>query len=414
MKEEKMSINKDNKEIVLISDIGGTNVRFALYTEGQTTPLVFDGKYKCTEFSSFEHAVQYYLSDKNVKPTLCVAGAAGNLDEVTGEILSSNTPWCASKPKLLARMPYLKDVCIVNDFALQGWALTEMDETQYRAMFSDKHMVDLSNGNIVVIGPGTGLGTCLIKQSGPDSQMIYTSEAGHSTMPHVDFDNPKDNADRDIVLSALKDFYAKKQGTKPITEHIVSGTGLVNVYQALKYGYIPDKKGEKMQAQEIEKLAQNGDEIALRTFKIFNAYLGAHAGSLAATEKADKIFFCGGLMASDWVVEQLEQSSDFKHQFQTRAGMTRAMEQVQFVASKDRDMAVLGALVRSKRLIEEIQLKQEERKSCKDMCVALTILNAFIEKEYPELRPEMERLQSAVEQVKRARMHQMREGHYLA
>lgn len=384
------------KEVVLISDIGGTNVRFGLYTEEQTEKVDFDGKYKCSEFRSFEEAVQFYLSEKETKPTLCVIGAAGNMDEFTGEILSTNTPWKASVPKLKAKCPFFKHIRMVNDFALQGWALSEMTTEQYRPVFAKRNIPDLKTGKIVVIGPGTGLGTCLIMQDRQKPQTIYTSEAGHSTMPHVDFGNEKDNADRDLLLCVLKKHYAQKE-QKPITEHIVSGTGITNVYHAFRDGVIPTFKKDRLASEKIEELAKKGDEIALKTFKFFNAYLGAHAGSMAATTKTDNIFFCGGLMASDWVVEQLENTPEFMKQFTDRAGMSDAMHQVRFVASTYRDMSTLGAIVRAKHLIEVTTAEQETQRANQNILLTLSALQAFVSEHCPEAMKNVQRVAKAIE-----------------
>lgn len=401
--------NQSNKEIVLICDIGGTNVRFGLYTEGQKDNVNFDGKYKCDEFTSFESAVLHYLEGKKLKPTLCVIGAAGNIDEYNGEVLTTNTPWKASVSKLKAKCPYFKHVRLVNDFALQGWALSELTSDQYRSIIKKDTPMTLTQGQVVIIGPGTGLGTCLILQDGKHPQTIYTSEAGHSTMPHVDFGNKADNEDNASLLRILKEYYATK-GQTPITEHIVSGTGISNVYHAFKDGKIPTEKSERVPSEKIEELAKGNaekgikpDETALKTFKFFNAYLGAHAGSMAATTKTQKIFFCGGLMASDWVIKQLEESKDFKKQFVSRAGMTEAMKTVSFAASLYRDMATLGAVSRAKHLIETTKSEQEKRQANRDIISSLAILQEVINnmgsteaiKYFRKVRNSIERYQDA-------------------
>lgn len=381
-----------NKEIVLICDIGGTNVRFGLYEEGQKGNVDFDAKYKCSEFTSFEEAVSTYLSTKSKKPTLCVIGAAGNIDEYNGEVLTTNTPWKASTSKLRQQCPFFKHIRLVNDFALQGWAVEELTRAQYRSVFStSEQQKNLKEGSLVLIGPGTGLGTCLILQDRKHPRTIYTSEAGHSTMPHVDF-NPKpgeistatavkqaekDNRDNQILLTALKKYYAKK-GQVPVTEHIVSGTGITNVYHAFRDGVIPSEKSQRVPSERIEELAKNGDPIALKTFKFFNAYLGAHTGTLAATTKTQKIFFCGGLMASDWVIAQLEKSAEFKRQFIFRAGMTDAMKTVSFSASLYRDMATLGAVSRAKRLIAVTKAEEAKRQATTDIVRSLAVLGEVV------------------------------------
>lgn len=384
------------KETVLISDIGGTNVRFGIYQEGQTEIVNFDGKYKCNEFQSFEEAVLFYLKEKHTKPTLCVIGAAGNIDEYAGEVLSTNTPWKANISKLKAKCPFFKHIRLVNDFALQGWALSEMNSSQFRQMFHTPAPIDLTNEKIVVIGPGTGLGTCLIMQNEKKEQAIYTSEAGHSTIPYVDFNNATDNADRDRLLQILKEYYTKKN-QKPVTEHLVSGTGITNIYHAFKDGFIPLQKEQCLSAEQIEELAKANDKIALKTFYFFNAYLGAHSGTLAAATKTDTIFFCGGLMASPWVLNQLEKSSVFMQQFTARAGMSEAMEQVHFVASLYRDMSTLGAVVRAKKLIAKTKNEQEKNRANKNILYALAILELFAHEHCPEALKNVRKVKAAIQ-----------------
>ncbi len=394
-----MTLNS-SKEIVLICDIGGTKVRFGLYTEGQEGTVEFDKEYKCLEFKSFEEAVQTYLDTKKEKPTLCVIGAAGSLNEYTGEVLTTNTPWKASVPKLKAKFPLIKHFRLVNDFALQGWALPELTPDQYRPLFTKEKSVDLTRGKIVVIGPGTGLGTCLILQDRNHEQQVFTSEAGHSTMPHVDFRNDFDNATNIRLLHILKNHYTTK-GQHPITEHIVSGTGITNVYHALKDGYIPVDKKVRIPSEKVEELAQKGDEIALQTFKIFFAYLGAHAGTMAATTLTENIFFCGGLMASPWVLEQLEHSVDFKEQFVSRAGMTDAMKTVRFEASLYRNMATLGAVVRAKHLIETTNNEEEKNKATHDVVTSLATLQELIDKQCPHVRRNFNKVKKAIEYMQK-------------
>lgn len=412
--------NPTNKEIVLICDIGGTNVRFGFYTENQNNDVKFDGKYKCAEFTSFESAVLHYLNGKSQKPTLCVIGAAGNIDEYNGEVLTTNTPWKASISKLKAKCPFLKHIRLVNDFALQGWALSELTSDQYRSVFKKDISVNLTQGPIVIIGPGTGLGTCLILQDGKHPQTIYTSEAGHSTMPYVDFNNTMDNRDNILLLQILKEYYATK-GQTPVTEHIISGTGISNIYHAFKDGFIPTEKSQRISSEKIEELTQNGDKTALKTFKWFNAYLGAHAGTMAATTKTQKIFFCGGLMASEWVIKQLETSQDFMNQFIPRAGMTDAMKSVSFLVSLYRDMATLGAVSRAKHLIEITKNEQEKRQANHDIINSLAILQEVINnmqspeamKCFRKVRKSVERYQDAQTRTihfKKYKIHKRTDG----
>ncbi len=387
------------KELVLLADVGGTNVRLGTYQEGDITAH-FDKKYLVSKFKSFEEVVQAYLDETGKKPTLCVIGAAGNIDEERGEVLTSNTPWRVSIPKLKEKFPQFKKASLDNDFALQGWAIEGLERHQYRSLFNSPQTTDLTSSKVAVLGLGTGCGTCLLMKNGEIDQTIFTSESGHSSLPHVDFGN-KDNELRDKVIKALNEKYTKN-GKGIVVEHIISGTGIRNVYHALKDGVIPPDSNNLIDALNIEKLAEAGDPTALKTFDIVFAYLGAHTGSIASTIKADNIFYCGGLLASSWVQGRLEQSTYFKTQLERRAGMTNAMKNLRFSVSLYREMAEKGAIVRANRLIEDVSSEEEKRKSNRNLLQAMTTVYTLLEEQCPQAVPKMQKVFDAVHRFKLA------------
>ena len=387
------------KEVVLLADVGGTNVRLGTYQIGDETAH-FDKKYLVSKFKSFEEVVQTYLDETGKKPTLCVVGAAGNIDEERGEVLTSNTPWRVSIPKLKAKFPQFKKASLDNDFALQGWAIAGLDKHQYRSLFNAPQASDLTSSKVVVLGLGTGCGTCLLMKNGEIDQTIFTSESGHSSLPHVDFGN-KDNELRDKVIKALNEKYTKN-GKGIVVEHIISGTVIRNVYHALKDGVIPPDSNNLIDALNIEKLAEAGDSIALKTFDIVFGYLGAHTGSIASTIKADNVFYCGGLLASSWVQGRLEQSKYFKTQLERRAGMTGAMKDLRFSVSLYREMAEKGAIVRANTLIQEVTSEEEKKKSNRNLLQAMTTVYALLEEECPQALGKMQKVIDAVHRFKLA------------
>ena len=131
--------------------------------------------------------------------------------------------------------------------------------------------------------------------------------------------------------------------------------------------------------------------------------MGAHAGSLAATTKTKHIFFCGGLMASPWVLNQMEKSDDFMKQFTERAALSVAMNSVHFSASLYRDMSTLGAVVRAKRLLDLNDTEKAKASANRDLLFKLTTLQALVEEEGgPEAFKTMKKLIRSVEKFKKA------------
>ena len=297
---------------------------------------------------------------------------------------------------------------MVNDFALQGWALAEMTSNQYQPIFNAPKDVDLTRGKIVVIGPGTGLGTCLIMPNAISGQSIYTSEAGHSTIPYVSFENEQDQKLNEKVVDVIVSHY-QNNGAKAITEHLVSGTGIVNIYHALKEGKIPADKKDRIPSEKIEKLAQEGDKTTLKTFDIFNAYLGAHAGTMVATTKTQTIFFCGGVMASPWIRSYLENTPYFTEQFIPRSGLTEAMKKVRIYASVDRDMSTLGAVVYAKQMIENQRYQEKRLQADQDMLRLLSSLQQFINHNCPAAKEPMKKVVAEVKKLQKRETGRNRE-----
>jgi glucokinase len=229
-------------------------------------------------------------------------------------------------------------------------------------------------------------------------RVIYTSEAGHSTIPHVIFSDKKDNRINKKVLKTIVEHY-EKLGQKAITEHIVSGTGISNVYHAIKDGIIPTDKNKRVSAENIEEMAARGNSVALKTFDMFNAYLGAHTGTMVATTKASTVFFCGGLMASSWVLFKLNDTPYFMEQFIPRSGLTDAMNRVSIYASTYRDMSTLGAVVYAKEIIQKQKGSKQKNRNKQDFLQKLYCLQLLIDNNYPKARKSMQRVVRAVQQM---------------
>ena len=387
-----------NNQSVLICDVGGTNVRFGIYQDNQPEPVTFNGKYKCAYFPYFEAALAQYRHDAklDVLPAFCLIGAAGDIDEQRGIVLATNTPWHTDISKVQQTFPSIKKIKLVNDFALQGWALTGLQSTQYHPLFDSHNTPDLKRGKVVLIGPGTGLGSCLIMPSDHQGQNVYTSEAGHNTIPYVVFPKPEDQLMNKEMLQIITQHYQAK-GQQAVTEHLVSGTGLSNIFHALRDKQIPTEAKQRVPAEQIEMAAQHGDPIALKTFDFFNAYLGAHAGSMVATTKTDTLFFCGGVMASPWVRKNLEATSYFQDQFIPRSGLTQAMKRVKIYVSNYRDMSTLGAKVFAQNMLKEHKNQQMQTQNEQTMLHFLYYLQTFVDAHCPSVKTQMKDVVSAVQ-----------------
>jgi glucokinase len=148
-------------------------------------------------------------------------------------------------------------------------------------------------GNLAVIAAGTGLGEAALIWDGAHYHAM-ASEGGHADFA------PRNELEIELLRYML--------GIKPRVsyERILSGPGLVNIYNFLKAGGVeeePDWLKQEIEASDdhartISQAALAGRaEICVRALDIFVSVYGAQAGNLALTVKATGGVFVGGGIA---------------------------------------------------------------------------------------------------------------------
>lgn len=368
-------VSNETKPQVLMVDIGGTNVRFGVYTDGQEENK-YDISYEVSKFNNFVEAIEQYLKDKNLygKPNNkirgIVIGAAGGISSDKRRVTASNTPWKADLDEVQKAFPQIKYTALDNDFVIQGHAIRQLREDQYESFMGSKKVTDLSSHKVLVVGPGTGLGHCIV-----EGHTVTASEAGHMTLPDmVDIQDKQIEKDYKVVRSFLKGKYPKGV----VAEHVISGTGIRNVYQALKEHETQETQ-EFTSAREIENLAQAGDPIALRSFAVFSACLGAHVGNVASHTLCDTVFFNGGFLSAPWIQNHLQENrQEFDYQLTHRAGMTVPMQNLTLAVTKYRNMGELGSIAQAQDLISEYKGDKESIKHTKEVLGIIKTLHSLL------------------------------------
>ena len=135
-----------------------------------------------------------------------------------GRVETSNLPWVVESKRLAAELK-TENVWVINDLEANAWGIP---------MLGEKDVVTLNRvkgtpvGNQAVIAAGTGLGEAGMFWDGTQYR-IFATEGGHA-----------DFAARDELEIDLLRYLHTHFGGHVSYERIVSGPGLVNVYQFLK------------------------------------------------------------------------------------------------------------------------------------------------------------------------------------
>jgi len=260
----------------LIADIGGTNARFAILDNDKITSIE---TLACEEYPKLIDAIEFYLKKVKKQPKDGFFAIAAPLDN-GDRVKMMNYKWDFSI-KEVADKAGLDRLKVINDFEAVANAIKFLKKGDYYKLGRG---VAVKKMPIAVIGAGTGLGIGGIIFDRDGREVIIATEGGHVTMPA-------------ITKREFEAFeYLKKTKYSHISaERVVSGKGLVNIYNAL--GGVDNVPLPIRTPEEITKAARDKDcPVAIESLSLFCYFFGVVAGNLALTFGAKGgIYIAGGI-----------------------------------------------------------------------------------------------------------------------
>ncbi|MFG1332712.1 glucokinase [Xanthobacter autotrophicus] len=296
-------------EIVAV-DIGGTHARFAR-AEVADSRVVSLGEPMVThaaDHASFQLAWQAFAETMGMP--LPRAAAIAIACPVEGEVLKlTNNPWVIHKA-LIPEKLNVDTWTLVNDFGAIGHAVAQIGEEGFvHFAGSDRPLPE--TGVISIIGPGTGLGVAHVLRQGGRYHVIEC-EGGH-----IDF-APLDSLE-EAILHRLRQRYPRVS-----VERIVSGPGLVNIYEAL--AAIEGCQIDQLEDKTLWGLATEGkDGLAAAALDRFCLSFGAVAGDIALVQGAKAVVIAGGIAPR---IAHLIPQSGFASRFSAKGRFAQRMEDI--------------------------------------------------------------------------------------
>jgi len=271
--------------MILAGDIGGTNARLAYFQpQNGRLQLVSERVFPSREHSDLGEIVTEFLKDSGTRPEVACFGIAGPVHN--GRVETSNLPWVIEQSRL-AKQIQLPATLLINDLEASAWGVAALGAQD---LFPLNQVPD-SIGNQAVIAPGTGLGEAGLFWNGSEHQ-VFACEGGHADFA----------AQGDVQIELLR-FLANRYGHVSY-ERILSGPGLVNVYEFLREKRSGDEPagfaaqlGQGNAAAAISQAALSGtNPLAAQALDIWLSVYGAEAGNLALKAMATGgIFLAGGI-----------------------------------------------------------------------------------------------------------------------
>lgn len=274
-------------DAVLVGDIGGTNVRFAIARRGFARhPSISDiSVMPGDDFSTFDDALNAYCEEVGSRlPERALIALAGPVDE--GRVKLTNRDWIVDARRLCDSCG-LQSVRLVNDYAAMARAIPELPDAAFRVLRAGEPDQD-GRDPILVSGPGTGLGMATLIPVGTTGWKVLTGEGGHAAFAPL---TPREWA----LSERLRETHGYVS-----RELVLSGSGLNAVHKALCD--IDGVDWQEIPPGEMLDLARKGDPICRDICEI-RARGTLYALGDAALMNGTR----GGVVITGGVAERLEE-----------------------------------------------------------------------------------------------------------
>ena len=270
------------------------------------------------------------LSHAKQELTSACFGIAGPV--VNGRCEATNLPWVVDIQNVRKRLK-LKSAEMINDLVANAYGIP---------ILSDKDFVILNKGvrnaegNMAIVSAGTGLGEAGMFWDG-EMHRPFASEGGHTDFA------PRNPIEMELLT------YLQKRHRQVSIERLVSGPGLVNIYQFLldtEKGVEPPWLTDLMRKGDPAPIiAQNALEgkapLCSQALEIFVSLYGAEAGNLALKLMATGGVYLGGGIAPK-IIEKLTES-EFMNAFTAKGRMKPLLQDIPVRVIINPKTALLGA-----------------------------------------------------------------------
>ncbi|HHP7229604.1 MAG TPA: glucokinase [Xenococcaceae cyanobacterium] len=333
--------------LLLTGDIGGTKTILRLVkvaSNRKTYQTVAENKYSSQNFPDLVPMVQQFLASLSQTETItaaCFAIAGPVVDHASN---LTNLDWELDSRRLEQELN-IAQVSLINDFAANSYGILGLDASE---IYTLQTGIKQNDAPIAVIGAGTGLGQGFLIPQG-NKYLVFPSEGGHT-----------DFAPRNELEIQLLRYLQTKISSEHISvERVVSGQGIVSIYQFLRDTNFSDESaaiGQKIKNWENETVTnidpgaviaqgalEQGDPICVKTMSMFMELYGAETGNLALKLLPyGGIYIAGGIAAKNL---SLIKQKEFITSFQEKGRMSQLLADIPIHVVLNSELGVKGSVL---------------------------------------------------------------------
>jgi glucokinase len=264
----------------------------------------------------------------------------------------TNLSWFLDTERLSKELG-IERISLINDFAAVGYGIFGLTKQDLLTLQVGKYQ---SAAPMAIIGAGTGLGQGFLIKQGQGYQ-VFASEGGHADFA------PRNQ----LEFELLKYILTKYDIQRVSVERVVSGLGIISIYQFLRDRKIATESPAianavrtwEQEAGKSEKTVDPGalignaaleksDRLSEQTMQLFIEAYGAEAGNLAL-----KLLPYGGLYIAGGIAPKilpLIQDGSFLTNFTQKGRMGSLLEEIPVLMILNQQVGLIGAALSASRL----------------------------------------------------------------
>lgn len=331
--------------ILLSGDIGGTKTILRLVevaSDRTSWKTIQETQYVSARYPHLVPMVQEFMQQCQLaKPTIASFAIAGPV--IDERCVLTNLKWELVSEELERELNIPK-VSLLNDFAANSYGVLGLQPDEIVTL---QKGMRIPSAPIAVIGAGTGLGEgFLIANS--DRYMVFPSEGGHTDFA------PRD----ELEYGLFKYIQQKLNGGRVSVERVVSGQGILNIYQFLrdtKFAAENEeisasiKSWEKSSSTNIDpgavisKGAHQQDPLCRKALEMFVSAYGAETGNLALNLLPyGGVYLAGGIAAKNL---PFMKQDIFLESFQDKGRMGKLLDKIPVHIILNPQIGLLGSIL---------------------------------------------------------------------
>lgn len=333
--------------LLIAGDIGGTKTILRLVevtNQAVDFQTLEEVTYPSQNYSDLTPMVQEFLRQTEYTPDRACFAIAGPVIQQTSQL--TNLSWYLDGNRLKQELN-LEVVSLINDFAAVSYGVIGLKSNELESL---QNIEPQKDAPIAILGAGTGLGEgFLIPQTNGDYQ-VFSTEGGHT-----------DFAPRTEIESQIFNYISQQKNLDRVSvERVVSGQGIIAIYQALRdLEIIPEgdsivaptlRKWEQNQSPETDPAAiisqaaqEKSDSLSQKTMEIFIEAYAAEAGNLAL-----KLLPYGGLYIAGGIAAKnlsLIKESRFLEIFKQKGRVSSVLDAVPIHIILNPQVGLLGSIM---------------------------------------------------------------------